>query len=158
MPSRSRARSNIPKPWTKPVPAVAADHKKYPAAMTQLTSNRSTSQPETSWKTAYVQKKDESITPSCAGERPSSSLSKGAATDRLPRSTKLMNAESASRISTRRMPRGICECSAEGVVGIGIARHSNHNAPHSQRGLALQYLSNEARKTNSQAVAGPRAT
>ena len=40
--------NSMAKRWTKPVAAVAADHRKKPPAMTQLTLKRSTSQPETS--------------------------------------------------------------------------------------------------------------
>src|SRR5215469_2536099 len=60
---------------------------KKPAANTHRTSNRSTSQPAGICMRAYVQKNADSRVPSCDAEMPNSSLSSGAAIDRLLRST-----------------------------------------------------------------------
>src|SRR6266478_4188503 len=85
-PSANRARSNVPNACTAPVAAVAADQRIKPPAITHFTSRRSTSQPESGRKNEYVQKKDDSRTPSCVAESWNSFLSSGAAIERLPRS------------------------------------------------------------------------
>jgi hypothetical protein len=59
---------------------------KKPMAIIQFASYRSTSQPETSWKQAYVQKNAENKKPSWLAEMPSSSFNIGAASDKLTRS------------------------------------------------------------------------
>jgi hypothetical protein len=50
MPRTVRTRSRAVNPWSRPVRLVAADQRKKPAAMIQLTLKRSTSQPERIWK------------------------------------------------------------------------------------------------------------
>src|SRR5215510_13483951 len=86
-PNNKRITANMAKPWTMPVADVASDHTKYPAAITTLASNRSTSHPLTNCIAVYDQKKAESRKPSWDAEIPNSSLSNGAAIDRFPRST-----------------------------------------------------------------------
>ena len=76
----------VKQPTRASLAAVAALHRKNPPVITQFTLNRSTSQPDTSWKQAYVQKNAENKKPSWLAEMPSSSFSMGAARERLTRS------------------------------------------------------------------------
>src|SRR5215813_13019146 len=87
IPSMSRATSSSVKLRTKPVLNVSANHIATPIASSQFTLNRSTAQPDKIWQNAYVQKKDDSNTPSCDADSCRSSFNNGAAIDRLPRST-----------------------------------------------------------------------